>query len=47
MQIADDPALGPTLAKQALQRLRSHFMMHPGIAHLDKRLNAMTKETAE
>ncbi|MEP1535355.1 MAG: glycosyltransferase family 4 protein [Paracoccaceae bacterium] len=47
MQIANDPTLGPTLAEQALQRLRTHFMMHPGIAHLDKRLNAMTKETAE
>ncbi len=43
-EIAADPNLGPQLAKQAFDRLRDHFLMHPGIAHLDQRLTAMAKE---
>lgn len=42
-KIADDPALGPRLAKAAHARLHAEFTMAPGIAHLAKRLRSILK----
>ena len=39
--VAENPQLGSQLAEAALTRLRAEFMMAPGIAHLNERLNAM------
>jgi len=43
-QIAHDPALGPQLAEKAFQRLTTDFLMHPGIDHLKRRLDATLKQ---
>ena len=43
--IADDPSLGPRLAKAAHERLLAQFKMDPGIAHLKIRLDQMLERT--
>ncbi len=45
-QVASDPAGAHELAKAAYTRLNADFLMHPGIAHLTERLNAMLAAAA-
>ncbi len=39
--VANDPAKAGAMAKTAFERLNADFLMHPGIAHLTRRLSAM------
>lgn len=45
-RFADDPAMGPRLAKAAHERLTEHFLMQPGITHLKARIDAMLARSA-
>ncbi|KIN63426.1 Glycosyltransferase, group 1 family protein [Sulfitobacter noctilucicola] len=41
MRLAADPALADKMTEAAFERLTQDFLMHPGIVHLKKRLDAM------